>query len=121
MGADLKAIKTDAAIPSGELPVYYVKSNYHRVVHVDGVYGGCSPTLGNIVMTVFSHRVPLPDKAVNDAGGNEIREKRVVKYGIENELEASLVLELNTARIIRDWLDSTIKNAEALVQKVQGK
>src|SRR6476646_1778476 len=83
-----------------EIPIYYVKSNYYRVIHMDGIYGGGAPTIGNIVMTVFSHRLPLPEKAVNDASGREIAEKRIVKFGIENELEVSLVMELNTAKLM---------------------
>lgn len=105
--------------PAGELPVYYIKSNYYRVIHVDGIYGGGTPTPGNIMMTVFNHKMPIPERAVNDAQGKEIREKRVVKYGIENEAEVSLVMDLNTARIVHQWLDSTIKNTEALLQGVQ--
>ena len=106
-------------VPTGELPIYYVKSNYYRVIHVDGIYGGGSPTVGNIMMTVFNHKIPLPEKAVNDAQGKEIREKRVVKYGLENELEASLVMDLNTGKVLHQWLGDTIKITEASVQQFQ--
>jgi hypothetical protein len=105
-------------IPSGELPIYFVKGNFYRVIHADGIYGGGSPTVGSIVMTVYSHRIPLPEKTVNDVSGKEIPEKRVVKYGIENELEASIVMDLNTAKIMQQWLSSTIKNVEDLMQRV---
>lgn len=119
MGAEPKATMPQSEISTGEMPIYYVKGNYYRVIHVDGIYGGGAPTMGNIMMTVFNHRVPLPDKVVNDAHGKEITDKRVVKYGLENELEASLVMSLDTAKIMLQWLDSTIKNTEVFLKKVQ--
>jgi hypothetical protein len=106
-------------IPVGEFPIYITKSNFYRVIHVDGVYGGGTPTPSNILMTVFSHRMPFPKKIINDGKGNEVVEKREVKYGFEQEFEASLVMSLDTAKILRGWLDNTIKNTEALFQQVQ--
>ena len=105
--------------PSGEFPIHVTKSNFYRVIHVDGVYGGGTPTPGNIMMTVFSHRVPFPVKIVNDGKGNEVVSKREVKYGMEQEFEASLVMSLDTAKIFRVWLDNTIKNSETLLQQIQ--
>jgi hypothetical protein len=106
-------------LPTGELPTHITKSNYFRVIHVDGAFGGGTPTLGNIMMTVFSHRIPFPERIVNDSNGNEVVEKRVVKYGMEQEFEASLVMSLETAKILRVWLDNTIKNTEVVLQQVQ--
>ena len=99
-------------MPIGELPIYFVKGNYYRVIHADGVYGGGSPTFGNIIMTVYNHRIPIAEMSVNDAQGNEILGKRVVKYGIENELEVSIVMDLSTAKMMHQWLASTINNVE---------
>jgi len=106
-------------LPAGEFPIYIAKSNFFRVIHVDGVYGGGTPTPSNIMMTVFSHRIPFPEKIVNDGKGNEVVGKREVKYGIQQEFEASLVMSLDTAKILRIWLDNTIKNTEALLKQVQ--
>ena len=106
-------------IPTGEFPIYITKSNFYRVVHADGVYGGGTPTPGNIMMTVFSHRVPFPEKIVNDGKGNEIVSKRDVKYGMEQEFEVSLVMGLDTAKIMLLWLNNTIRNTEALVKANQ--
>lgn len=104
---------TPAKETPSELPLHYIKSNFHRVIHADGIYGGGTPTLGNIVMHLFSHRIPWPEKAFNDAFGREIVEKRISKPGIENEIEVSVIMDLNTARLMRQWLDSTIRNSEA--------
>lgn len=119
MVEDPKIIARQSEVPIDELPVYYVKSNFYRVIHADGIYGGGSPTPGNIMMTVFSHRIPLPEQSANDSTGKEIVQKRVVRYGIENELEVSIVLALNTAKIMRQWLDAAINNAEASLRQTQ--
>ena len=86
-------IKT-GEIPTGEIPIFYTKSNFYRVIHVDTIYGGSAPTPGNVMITVCSSRVPLPEKSVNDASGKEIPGKRIVRYGIEQEAEAALVMNL---------------------------
>jgi hypothetical protein len=96
--------------------IYYTKSNYFRVIHVDGMYGGPAPALGSMTMTVFSGRTPLPEKATNDASGNEIVKERVAKYGIENELECTLVMNLETAKIMLKWLEGAINRTEAIQQ-----
>jgi hypothetical protein len=116
-----EASQPQSTAAPNKLPVYYCKSNYFRVIHVDGMYGGGTPTIGNVMMTVFSHRVPFPEKIMNDPTGKEIIEERVVKYGIENELEASLVMELKTAKLMLQWLDTAIKNAEEMQRKALGK
>ena len=71
---------------------------------------------GSMTMTVFSQRCPLPDKVTNDASGNEIVNERVVKQGIENELECSLKMNLMTARIMHKWLGTAIARTEAIQQ-----
>lgn len=119
MGDDIKTTPPQSEIPSGEIPVYYTKSNYYRVIHADGIYGGGTPTLGNIMMTVFSHRVPLPEKTANDACGKEIVAKRMARYGIEQEFEASLVMSLEMAKVMQQWLGNAIKNTEIALQQAQ--
>lgn len=109
-------------IPTGELPIYYMKSNFFRVIHVDGMYGGGTPSAGvtgDIMMTVVSHRLPFPEMLVNDASGNEVVAKRKVKYGVENEFEAALVMNLGTAKMMVQWLQSNIKNVEDLMETVR--
>jgi hypothetical protein len=117
-----KIASSRTVIPAGEsliaeVPVYITKSNFYRVIHADGVYGGGTPAQGNIMMTFFSERIPHPEKIVRDAAGNEIIPKREVKYGLEQEYEASIVMRLDTAKIMLVWLANAIKNAEALLQQ----
>ena len=108
-------------VPLGETPYYVTKSNFYRVIHADGVYGGGTPTPGNIMMTFFNHRLPFPEKMVRDANGKEIVSKRDVKHGFEQEFEVSIVMNLETAKIMLVWLTNTIKNTETALQLNRGK
>jgi hypothetical protein len=85
------------------------------VIHADGIYGGVTPTTGNLIVHVFSHRLPIPEQSANDTMGNEVPEKRVVKPGIDREVEASLVMNLSLAKSFRDWLNERI----AYIEKTQ--
>jgi hypothetical protein len=98
--------------PSGvnnpsRFPVDYIKSNFFRVIHADGVWGG--PTLqGNIQACFFSERAPIPRRVVyrvsEDATvGDEIIEERVSRDSMVREVEVEVVLSLQTAKILRDW------------------
>ena len=119
MLSETEAAPIGSGFPSesqrGEIPVFITKSNYFRVIHVDGFFGGNTPTLGNIMLTVYSHRVPFPETTVIDAVGNEISSKRKSKAGIENEYEASLVMNHATAKALQVWLNNAIRNAEGVI------
>ena len=41
----------------------YIKGNFFRVIHADGVLGGSTPS-GNIHMAFFSDRQPIPKREV---------------------------------------------------------
>jgi hypothetical protein len=119
MSDEVKTQQPQPTPAQGEVSYYYIKSNYFRVVHVDGLYGGPAPTLGNMVMTIFSERVAFPEKSVNDASGNDIVQKRVVKNGHERELEVSLAMNLIIAKVMHQWLGNAIKNTEQIQQQAQ--
>jgi hypothetical protein len=111
-----------AALPQGwptspvsETPVYWVKSNFYRTINVDGMFGGPSPTPGRIIMGIYSHHLPYPEFTLNDQAGKELIEKRLAKFGVEHELEASLSVDINTAKHMVTWLQSAIANAETFM------
>lgn len=103
---------TSVQVFSGELEFDYEKSNYFRVIHVDGAFGGVSPGSRAIHMAVYSERQPIPKKTVQTVQqgvlGPEILEKRIVRSGIFREIEADLVLSLDAAIALRTWLDSKV-------------
>lgn len=107
----------------GEIQFHYEKSKFFRVVHVDGAAGGLSPGNRQIHMAVFSERTPLPRSMthliVNGELGAEIESKRDMKTGAFRELESDLVMTIDVAVAIRDWLNAKIEEAAAINAIVQ--
>ncbi len=108
-------------LPS-KIRFHYIKSNLFRVVHADGVWGGITPT-GGIQIAFFSERVPIPQQvefqlSPDGRVGEEIPEGKVAREGIVREVEVDVVINLGTARLIRDWLDDKIVQLSAATQSV---
>lgn len=103
---------------------HYLKSKAHRVVHVDGAFGGPTPT-GLVHASLYSERFPIPAVAEHEAtvqdGGSALvgTEKRMIggeadgePNGIVREVEVGVVMTLEAARKLRSWLDEMIKKIE---------
>lgn len=110
-------VTSEADRPPTEIEFNFEKGNFFRVIHVDGAFGGISPT-GLLHMAVYNERSPVPKKIVqkvDESGklGSEIPERRNVRSGVFRELEADLVFTIETAVALRDWLDDKIKQHAA--------
>jgi len=95
----------------------YIKGNYFRVVHVDGAFGGNSPK-GDIRMSVWNERWPIPKQTtykLQECGkvGDEIREDRISRGAVVREVEVELVMDVEVAKNIRNWLNDKIDGASA--------
>ena len=102
---------------AGRIAYDYIKSNYFRVIHVDGVFGGNTPRANLIQMCVWNERWPIPKQTVfklNPEGslGDEITEDRISRNAIVREVEAELIFDIPGAKRIRDWLDTKISQIE---------
>ena len=102
-----------------EIEFHYIKSNYFRVLNVTGAFGGISPQL-SIHMNVFGDRPPITSmiaQTITDEKkiGDETR--RTAKKGIVREVEADLVLELETAKVLVEWLNGKIATIEKIMNK----
>jgi hypothetical protein len=108
--------KKETEIPS-TLSFHHIKSNYFRVIHADGVWGGVTPHL-DIQMAFFSERTPIPQLVKHSVGpdglGEELKSERVAREGIVREIEASIVVDVEVAKVLRAWLDDKIKQAEEI-------
>lgn len=106
-----------------ELQFHFEKSSYFRVIHVDGAFGGLSPGPRMIHMAVFSERQPLPKSVTHkiDHGvlGPEIADKRQGRSGIFREIEADLVMSVDTAISMRAWLDEKIIEVQQATELVE--
>lgn len=109
---------------TGRIRFDYIKGNYFRVIHVDGVYGGNSPRGGHIQMAVWNERWPIPKQTVHqfEQGkplGKEILDERVARDAIVREVEVQLMMDIAMAKRMRDWLDDKIQHVEETIEEAE--
>jgi hypothetical protein len=105
-----------AALLTGEIRFDYVKSNHFRVVHVDGVHGGARPNANSIHMALFNERNAIPKSETYSVTegrlGPPVKADR--REAVIREVEIDAVMDLNTAKALRQWLDQAIGAVEQL-------
>jgi hypothetical protein len=101
-----------------KLEIPYVKSNFCRVIHVDGAYGGPIAPSGvyEIYMALYSQHQKFPD-SVRFIVDPVSRTARPAAQNQENstivrEIEIEVMMSLPFAKSLRDWLDDKIQKAE---------
>jgi hypothetical protein len=111
-----------ASMAQGEVEFDFEKSNYFRVIHVDGFFGGIAPTTQLLHVAVFNERAPIPKKVFHPVMDGTLQpetvSKRDARSGVFRELEADLVINLEVAVALRGWLDQRItemQNIRALL------
>lgn len=98
----------------------YIKSNYFRVIHADGIFGGLTPQ-GNIQMEVWSERQAIPKQSSfrivtegdGPALGEEIVEQRVSRDAFIREVEAGIVISHELAKAMIVWLQTRVDALDA--------
>jgi hypothetical protein len=99
----------------------YIKSDQHREIFVEGVHGGLTPK-GRIQMSLFCERQPIPRQIVHKFDGvqlgPEIKSERLSRDAIIRSVDATLILDLETAEVLYKWLGSKIKEGKELIKKV---
>lgn len=102
-----------AATARFQLPVHFIKSGNFRVIHANGAwYGGDNQ--GNIHMTFFNERSPIPKMMVvnlNEQGivVGEDESKRESKQGIVREMEVDIVMSFQVAMNLYQTLGENLK------------
>jgi hypothetical protein len=92
---------------------HYIKGNFFRVIHADGVIGGLTPH-GGIFLSLYSERGAIPqviEQSVNPDGTLGDEKKREGKDGLVREVEVGVILNGRTAKGIGEWL---LRQAEIL-------
>lgn len=98
----------------------YIKSGQFRVMHVDGALGGITPR-GNLHVALYSERPSIPKVMVHRVEDNVLGPPETVegRGGIVREIDADLVMTMQVAEELRDWL--TVKLEEyAQLTKANG-
>lgn len=109
---------TDKAEIPKRIKFDYLKSNYHREILVEGAHGGLTPK-GHLQMSVFNERRPIPKQTVHPVTedgtiGLEILDERLSRDSIIRSVEATLLMDIPTAKIIYEWLRKHIEIADKL-------
>jgi hypothetical protein len=98
----------------------YIKGQFFRVVHADGVIGSVTPT-GHIHMAIFSERPAIPRRlvlAIDETGQPTelISNETVSRDSIVREIDVDVHMSLLSARSIQQWLDQRIQELSTLLQ-----
>ena len=100
--------------PSSKISFQFVESKFHRNIHVDGAWGGLTHR-GSIFMSVYSETPAIPKRITHSIqedsriGGESTREG---SRDIIREVEATLLMNLDTATVLMDWLSQKIDAAQ---------
>jgi hypothetical protein len=97
----------------------YIKSNFFRVIRVDGVNGSPTPRGDGIQMALFSERMPIP-KTEEFAVDNGKLGKRISvdgRTGVVREVEVEAIISISNAKALCTWLQGKIKTAEELAAR----
>lgn len=94
----------------------FIKSNFFRVIHADGAFGGPNPS-GGVTINFFSERLPIPKAIVHevlddDTLGPEIRDKREQREGVVREFEASVQMDHAAAKRLLTWLERHLETLD---------
>lgn len=124
---DRKVVKSEQnSTKLAPLEVHYIKGNFFRVVHANGVFGGITPK-NEIQMDFFSERWAIPQvvryelsqTAEIEGGqfqqlslGNEI--DREGKDGAVREVEVGVTVSLETAKSMLNWLKKNVEQLESI-------
>ncbi len=98
----------------------YIKAQHFRVIHADGAIGGLTPN-GHIHMALYSERAAIPRRMVfpleaNKLGG-EIQSERVSRDAYVREIDVDVMMTLDVAEALRQWLDDKVKELRQHTEK----
>jgi hypothetical protein len=115
---------TESEIPSfqGEnqspkrLKFKHIKSNFFRVIHVDGISGGVTPT-SDLCINLYSERWSIPNKLVYELDAEGSLEREVVDErddinSVIREIDVSAVMSIETAKKLVESLQFMIEAVE---------
>ncbi len=105
-----------------EITVNYKKSDSYRSYHADGFFGGLTPR-GYLYMEPFIDRRVTPKTMVHKIIDGSI-DSGTVKESLEGtirEIECGIIMDFETARTLRDWLEGKIKEYDGIKLIKKGK
>lgn len=97
---------------------HYLKPSDYRTFHIDGAVGGPTPR-GGLFISFYLERSPIPQTTTHELTkqeglGQEIA--RTGKDGVIREIECGVVMNLEAAKALSQWLEIQIQKLEQLTQ-----
>lgn len=95
---------------------HYLKTPGYRIHHVDGAYGGITPQR-NIFLELYCEHNATPlrvEHEISEKGVLGDERNRDGKSGIVRQIECGAVMDVSTARALRNWLDQKIEEVAAI-------
>lgn len=108
--------------PKQKITFKYIFEDDYNPVYINGAFGGINPQ-GEIVANFYLERIALPNSTTHNIGADGIISEAIKKDPEDLDdscvrfVQSGIVLNLDTAKQIRDWLDRNIKNLEKLKNK----
>ena len=97
----------------------YIIPDDLRDYYINGAHGGVTAR-NEISMHLFSERQPIPLSLTHTINKNNTLSKdKKQKYGADviRLVQSSVVMDVSTAKAIRDWLDNKIQFIDKLEEK----
>ncbi len=99
---------------------YKYPENYNPV-YVNGAHGGISHK-GELTINFFLEKVPLPDSVTHEINknltlGKEIKRQSKERNILIRHVAFGIILNLDDAKSIHQWLGKTIEKLEKLIPK----
>jgi hypothetical protein len=108
--------------PAKEVVFDYIKGEYFRVIHADGMIGGSTPQ-GNLHVAFFSERPPIPKRTVQTVNalgalGDQIPEKTVVRdCTVVREMDVDVIMSFQVAEQFYKWLEQRLDEMKKMMQR----
>jgi hypothetical protein len=112
---------TEGAMPP-TVKVHYKKLDSYSIFHTDGVAGGITPR-GLLNLEFFVERQTIPTLMEHDVLPNGLGFGRKVEglEGLIRLIQCGVILDINTAVNIRDFLTAKIEEYQTFVKSGEGK
>jgi len=104
----------DENSPLNEITFHYIKNEQFRTLYADGAYGGITPQ-NKLHIAFYLERGPIPltvtqELKLEGITGSLGRDLSVTgRKGIVREIESSIVMDLDAAERVADWILKTVK------------
>lgn len=112
----------DNVTPPSEITFRYIVPDHVQDNIITGVYGGVTPR-GMLSAIFFHESFPIPEqetcKIVNGIPLPPEIDKRVISGDLTRKVQASIVMDVSTAVMLKTWLEQRIGELENMADRMK--